>query len=533
MIDMLFEKLPAEEVDILTKYVDVFCTQESYRGISMKEYLRFWDANKTHFFNGMFKENFILTKKISLKKSHEEKETDMRNALWNENGKEGRMSPFRQKYTDKIFQLENNNTINYVLAIKLRELMNSSRLVDNVYLDESFEIPLPGNKKYRVLNGHKLMKIFAKIASAYEIEGFEEFRLAHSQVLNDLEFHGELCLSIHPMDFLTMSDNNCDWSSCMSIIDSGDYRRGVIEMMNSGCVVMAYLKSSTDMKIPYIEEDIFWNNKKWRELFIISDEAIVGIKGYPYWNLELQELVIKWIAELNEGYYEDEVIQFDYDASVRIRDHKFIFETCDMYNDFVYDKHAICLKKNLEPNTYYINYSGPMVCIGCGTATGYYSKDACNFLACEDCYNPTYCADCGCLINDEDAVWFNDRPYCSYCFGQIPTCFECEELTDDYTVVSIRFDHDDNQIARNFTISLCDDCYKGYEENGLIKICKNVRWYGDVRYIDAEYINDEKFFDLFGVDKKDRDNIEDRYYHRQAIYYDLTPIRTEVAPIVW
>ena len=527
---MLFEKLPAEEVEILTKYVDAFCTQESYRGISMKEYLRFWDEDKAHFFNGMFKENFILTKKISLKKSHEEKETDMRNALWNENGKEGRMSPFRQKYTDKIFQLENNNTIDYVLAIKLRELMNSSRLVDNVYLDESFEIPLPGNKKYRVLNGHKLMKIFAKIASAYEIEGFEEFRLAHSQVLNDLEFHGELCLSIHPMDFLTMSDNNCDWSSCMSIIDSGDYRRGVIEMMNSGCVVMAYLKSSTDMKIPYIEEDIFWNNKKWRELFIVSDEAIVGIKGYPYWNLELQELVIKWIAELNEGYYEDEVIQFKYDGYVNIKDSQFIFETCDMYNDFAYEKHAICLKKNLEPATYYINYSGPMVCISCGTATGYYDEDSYNFLACENCYAPVYCADCGTHLNEDEAIWFDDRPYCEYCYRSIPVCHQCEEKDTGCHTVAIRFDHDDKQIARNCYIDLCPDCYNEYVELGLIKKSPSIQWYGHIDYIDAEHIGDEEFFDKFGINKEDKD---DTTAFNHVIYYTLSPSTQDDLFIGW
>lgn len=521
---MLFEKLPVEEVDVLTKYVDAFCTQESYRGISMKEYLRFWDANKAHFFNGMFKENFILTKKVLLKKSHEEKETDMTNALWDENGKEGRMSPFRRKYMDKTFELESDNIIDLVLSIKLRSLMNSSMLVDNIYIGEAFEIPMPGNKKYRVLNGHKLMKIFAKMASAYEIEGFEEFRLAHSQVLNDSEFHGELCLSIHPMDFLTMSDNNYGWSSCMSIMDNGDYRRGVIEMMNSGCVVVAYLKGSTDMEIYWNEEKFSWNNKKWRELFIVSDEAIVGIKGYPYWSLELQETVIKWIAELNEGYYEDEVIQFEYERSGDIQNNQFIFETCDMYNDFAYEKHAICLKKNLEPNTYYINYSGPMVCISCGTGTGYYDEDCYNYLACDDCYNPVYCADCGTHLDEDEAIWFDDRPYCGYCFEQIPTCYKCEEMDLDCHIIAIRFNNDDKQIARNFHIDLCPDCYDEYVNLGLIKKSPPMQWYGRVDYIDAEHINDEEFFDKFGVNKEDRD-------HR-AVYYTLSSPRPDL-PFGW
>lgn len=516
---MLFEKLPAEEVDILTKYIDAFCTQETCRGISIQEYLRFWDANKAHFFNGMFKENFILTKEVFLKKSHEEKEADMTKALWNEYGSESKMSIFRRSYMNKTCQLENDNIINFTLSIKLRDLMNSSKLVDNVYNGEPFEIPMPGNKKYRVLNGHKLMKIFAKMASAYEIEGFEDFRLAHSQVLNDSEFHGELCLSIHPMDFLTMSDNYYGWSSCMSIMDSGDYRRGVIEMMNSGCVIVAYLKGSTDMEIDYCNgEKISWNNKKWRELFIVSDEAIVGIKGYPYWNLELQETVIKWIAELNEGYYEDEVIQFKHDSSAYIKDNKFIFETYDMYNDFAYEKHAICLKKNLEPDTYYINYSGPMVCIGCGTGTGYYDEDSYNFLACENCYAPVYCADCGTHLNEDEAIWFDDRPYCEYCYRSIPVCHQCEEKDTGCQTVAIRFDHDDKQIARNFYIDLCPDCYDEYVNLGLIKKSPSIQWYGHIDYIDAEHINDEEFFDKFGIYKEDRDDTNQRY----AIYYTLS-----------
>ena len=65
-------------------------------------------------------------------------------------------------------------------------LFSYPTLIKNKYMyhENSVEIPLPNGKKYKLQEGCKPMKAIGKIAQAYGIEGFEEFRLAHSLCLN-------------------------------------------------------------------------------------------------------------------------------------------------------------------------------------------------------------------------------------------------------------------------------------------------------------------------------------------------------------
>ena len=76
------------------------------------------------------------------------------------------------------------------------------------------------------------MRVLSKIATAYNLPGFEDFRIAQSLVTNQANLKGYITLSIHPLDYMTMSDNNCGWDSCMSWQEEGCYRQGTVEMMN-------------------------------------------------------------------------------------------------------------------------------------------------------------------------------------------------------------------------------------------------------------------------------------------------------------
>ena len=47
-------------------------------------------------------------------------------------------------------------------------------------------------------------------------DDFLSWRDSISFALTEKSSPKEVVLSIHPLDFLTMSDNNCNWSSCVS-----------------------------------------------------------------------------------------------------------------------------------------------------------------------------------------------------------------------------------------------------------------------------------------------------------------------------
>ena len=292
----------------------------------------------------------------------------------------------------------------------------------------------------KVQSGAKLLKIFSKLATAYEIEGFEPFRVAHSRILNKLKIKAELCLSIHPLDYVTMSDNDCKWSSCMSWSNYGCYRQGTVEMMNSPCVVIAYLKSKTSMKIWNFE----WNNKKWRSLYIVTPKMISNIKGYPYQLEVIDKMVINWLKGLAEKNchweYKSSMFSLAYDENMgisvlrntvlgTISDIKFRISTNMMYNDYGLVNEYIYFAKDIENMCYdrsYYNYdfdiytSGLSQCMVCGKThvkDGVEISETVN-LSCEDCEPSMWCHECGDRITESSFhTDVHGNHYCDNCFN--------------------------------------------------------------------------------------------------------------------
>jgi hypothetical protein len=106
-------------------------------------------------------------------------------------------------------------------------------------------VPLKDGKVLKIRNGSRPMRSIRKIAESYGIEGFEHFMNKHSECLNQKSLKGTVHMSIHPMDYMTMSDNNEGWESCMSWANDGCYKQGTVEMMNSPCAVVGYLESDS------------------------------------------------------------------------------------------------------------------------------------------------------------------------------------------------------------------------------------------------------------------------------------------------
>ena len=281
---------------------------------------------------------------------------------------------------------------------------------------------LPDGTKIAFTKGAKIMRIYAKIAHAFGLDAeFEAARLEHSQVLNQKKLSGELCLSIHPLDYSTMSDNDNNWGSCMSWEDYGEFRQGTVEMMNSPNVVVAYLKSDRE---ELVNGKYSWNSKKWRELFIINLDLITGIKGYPYQCPALENIVIEWLRELAKKNWDCEYADpYEWhngratNAGCALR-----FETREMYSDFgsrnCEHTHLLAEGRDLPTGgVHYVMYSGYSQCMCCGSIeNGFEHEGSLNCLSCNRM--SWYCEDCGCKICDEDYVFYIDGvAYCGDCYG--------------------------------------------------------------------------------------------------------------------
>ena len=390
----LIDKLSQSEKTAMMKYINLYAEISSKSDINTL--LRFWDREKSQYLSQIFKDGLILKKDVMYERPADLIVSDLSHSLYN------------HCFFDKLYSIPNYN-------INVSTLVNYYTLVENKYPGEPFEFNL-GNKVIKVQKGCKPMRILGKVAEAYGFkEEFEDFRLIHSQVLNQRKIEGKLCISIHPLDYMTMSDNDLNWNSCMSWIDNGEYRRGTVEMMNSPMVVVAYIESSHPFKI---FGDFEWSNKKWRELFIVHPDIITGVKGYPYFIPELEKEVCDWLKDLataNLGWnYFDTLVEYSSSCYLHLFDDTFdvIFNTNDMYNDFDSCSHVGYLSTK-APKQMTINYSGPAVCLCCGRENSWYDTEG--DLVCEDCNQPIYCSECGCRIREEDMVYIRGYAYCEYC----------------------------------------------------------------------------------------------------------------------
>ena len=462
-----------------------------------------WAKAKDEYLYKMFDGNMILSKRVAYQRDFDELYADMSGLLFGGN---------HNSFVSAYKRLYGYNGPCY-RRYEMSYLMEPDALARNIFDGPTFQIEIPNGKTLKIQNGMKAIRAISKIAEAFELEGFEEFRIAHSQILNQKELHGNLCISIHPLDYMTMSDNNCEWESCMNWRDNGDYRRGTVEMMNSKCVVVAYLTAEDDMPLfSYGDRNIKWNNKKWRELFIVTPEMIGGIKGYPYQNVQIADIVASWLRELaikNLGYeYFDDIDEWNYSSTTMTAHGSYYIapRTMTMYND-----HSTHQRAYLSPNTpkrYDFFYSGDSECMWCGSTLASFTE-ACE-LICGDCIEKVRCFHCGERLYDDDEIYYLEgEPLCHYCYSE--SAVSCEGCEDDFFNDSL-YTVEVRRAAGNvssFNIEVCENCLTewksghGYLFNKYGEIYSKDTYWGGIKYfVKVDNFTDEAFEVVFGVSKE-------------------------------
>jgi hypothetical protein len=383
---------------------------------------------------------------------------------------------------------------NYGAYGEIKFLLYDESLSSNIYSGSTFKIPLPDGTTLVVNNGCKTSKVLGKIAAAFDLPGYEEFRIAHSMILNQKTLKGNLCISIHPLDYMTMSYNDCGWTSCMDWTEGGEYRRGTIEMMNSECVIVAYLTA----KEPLRWEDYEWSNKKWRQLFIVTPDVICGVKGYPYCNENLEKIVADWLRELSFWDYSDEYISFRQDSMNTLPNGNEVhisFSTDAMYNDFGSCSHHGYFGKNVSDNIWQ-SYSGLSECMCCGGCKDFDDERA---LVCNNCEELYRCYDCGDRFDASEMHLVDDEWLCDYCFSEAASeCCLTNEVHLNYNLVDVSLERPDGMIMIDEVITIsndfidldyyCDEytktLYKKYFTAPIERLHR--LWRGNIYYINAQ-----------------------------------------------
>ena len=432
--------------------------------------LRPWHDAKSEYLFRLLGDNYILTRNIEIELDENAIRREMSQYLDSQ-------YDFIDVLIDRIRSATNYWNLPYEERDPVEKLMtalnmsfDTSSMIDNTF-PTTVEVYLHG-KRVSLNKGQKIMRAYKAVADAVDMsDRFEDFRIGHSQVLNTRKIQGELCLSVHPMDYATASDNANGWSSCMSWAENGCYRAGTLEMLTSRMVLCAYLKSH---KNEWIFENVRWNSKRWRAWALVDERFILCNRNYPYQSDILADTVINWIKELaqeNLGWTYNNTI------STICDDRRFHFRTNLMYND-ISDNERICYGVNVpkEKPSMSISFSGQAYCINCGHELEDGEADT---LLCAVCRGIEHCCECGCGV-DEDSMWRDEagNVFCYDCYHEYyGNCDCCGEDHNVDTLHTIGFAIDD---VRPIIKHIKDNWDKDSEEYQAVT---GLRLWSDENYI--------------------------------------------------
>lgn len=239
--------------------------------------------------------------------------------------------------------------------------------------------------------GEKPMHAIRKVLEWYgymQMYEFTRWRDDISAITTCKKRSVDVTLSIHPLDFMSMSDNACGWTSCMSwITKNGSCSSGVIEMLNSPTAIIAYIESADgsffDGMVP---------NKSWRMLVFCDAQTglVLGGRQYPYESSTLGRAVVEECAKLLRCTNSANVVRWPFmeyeKAIVKNCDNSDVKETTDAVWSCVRDygnngvipySFGMCNDFLMFPDSkFFVSYgddvqtrvcmSGPATCMRCG-----------------------------------------------------------------------------------------------------------------------------------------------------------------------
>jgi hypothetical protein len=270
--------------------------------------------------------------------------------------------------------------------------------------------------------GTKITKALKYFSSSYiDLPEIQHLQSRISRVIQKQKVTGKLCLSVHPLDYLSMSENTYNWRTCHSL--QGEYAAGNLSYLLDSSTVVCYLKSTKETnQLPNFPSSVSWNNKKWRVLLFFSKEWKMILTGrqYPFESSTGMELIRTKLLNYNFGTYTP---WSDFSYSSKLVSNSTIFRSENMapwypipgygaiplnaivnegglnYNDplhsrlykplYCFDVNAIDLEGNYIPSTVApdtFTIGAPVTCLRCGQR---YITNS-EYMVCDKCIKELY-----------------------------------------------------------------------------------------------------------------------------------------------
>lgn len=453
MIDL--EKIKQDVIQVLAY------SQDFHESINIDNLIQNWYKEKKRFIN-LFNGELIY-------EFPEEIQFEL-----DEESKQSRLAEF--------IRVVNDTYDNYELALFL--FKNSQEFYSNVLTEDYYF------KDKIIKKGGKIIKAFKYFE--YNEEALRKLQDIASTIIQENKIKGKLCFSVHPLDFLSLSENTYHWHSCHSL--QGDYRTGNLSYMGDSTTLICYLKGQDDVKLPSFPEEVKWNSKKWRTLLFLDkyNHYMFAGRSYPFSSKAGLDIILEvmngffgfdyqgltfapWKNEYMDNW-EGRALSDEYlligshlmTTSELIQDEKYSMH----YNDLLYSTiYTNPYYAEMERNEFYkerskqdlvLKIGSPVTCIHCGknlvTNSGTMLCDECECrFGTEENDTYGYCDLCGkriVLLDGYDVAGYDT--VCQSCYEE--SCFVCSDcgLTE----------YNENAHWCNETSDyICDDCYAERKEN--------------------------------------------------------------------
>ena len=409
----LLEQINKEDIKKVISY------SQGIENPKIDELLDNWDKNKHRISHKFLKDNILYT--------HPEK-------VRFELSPDSQLDRFNHyiDYLFNIFYNEHNPLCDFLCAVGYEAFYNNTLATDYIIIEKE-------NKK--IPKGSKVIKAFKYFVENEDL--LHDLQNKASEIIQENKVEGYLTFSIHPLDFLSSSENQYNWRSCHSL--DGEYRAGNLSYIGDRSTMIVYLASDKQEWLPHFPEDVPWNSKKWRLLLHFDDNLEVCFAGrqYPFFSPGALDTIksvfdnilapvtdnfyLPWDEPKREkwsGWYNDYIENFlrsngeteDIDEGNYCVINKGIFDIRKIVKDAEHSRHFNDVLRSscyLKPYYMFKKYWSPQANINIEVG----SEAKC--LCCGEHYinggDTMMCSDCECEFGDSDS---DEYRTCDSCGGR-------------------------------------------------------------------------------------------------------------------
>ncbi|MCL1986691.1 MAG: hypothetical protein FWG64_01800, partial [Firmicutes bacterium] len=336
-------------------------------------------------------------------------------------------------------------------TLHIQKFIEDERAID--YINQCFECV-----GVKVVKGQKLSKVLSKIFAKTHVDKVSSYQKIFAK-MSDLVNHGneksdeQLIISLHPCDYLTMSNGN-SWTSCHSLKNKstgnslpvrqagGEYSAGTLSYMNDTCTAIAY----TLARIPAVNEPL-WHVPKKSRVVVYFDFPVGFFVGKVYLPVrqaggDSSHFTVTNFAETIGGCLKSAFDCTSDNAKFHRLEEQKVHKTPYSLH---YIDYCVAFTVNSQ-KTIDCETGQPAYCVECGKTLKKTNKLSCchEIINCHCCKQPTQKRNMSLV----DGFWV-----CNDCNQP---CFYCSKKFDWST--HVRVDLDNRYWKSQQTVVICEHC---------------------------------------------------------------------------